>query len=212
MAARHAPGRVWIEGELSASGRDRIPSTRLSSEAVSANLEKLDSRFLLDHEEQRRRDAARQITDADSWRAIVAQWVNPILESYAAGELTLEGGLALIDRISIGCLPDARTQLLGTFAFLAHRTPVTNGQLRGWPSCVRVVTAEMVLFFREVTPTLRPDEAIDRALETLTLLRWFDADEKLPTPDSVKEWVRSRFIAMGEPRRTGRPASRPLKK
>ena len=71
MAARHAPGRVWIEGDRSASGREHV--ARPSPETVDREIERLDPRVRLTPEQQGRRDAALAFADAQFWQK--ASWL-----------------------------------------------------------------------------------------------------------------------------------------
>jgi hypothetical protein len=62
--ALETPERVWIEGELSASGR-----AYTSPSAVDAVLDESDARFQLRPEELRRREAALAIVgDVNEWQ------------------------------------------------------------------------------------------------------------------------------------------------
>jgi hypothetical protein len=70
-ASRKYPGRVWIEGDQSASGREHV--ARLSPETVDREIERLDPRVRLTPEQQGRRDAALAFADAQFWQK--ASWL-----------------------------------------------------------------------------------------------------------------------------------------
>jgi hypothetical protein len=216
--ARDAPERVWIEGELSASGR-----AYTSPSAVDAVLNESDASFQLGLEELRRREAALAIVgDANAWQRYTASLIKPLLLSCRENELSLEDALTWLDRVSIACLRSTRMSLLGTFAYLALRTPRSGLQTRRpqYPKCVRTGTADLVLTLKNQSPTARvtpgsqnrkrhdpSSPLIDEALRVLTVLEFF-APSYPPSPATIADWVRARRKETDEPPSTERPTVR----
>jgi hypothetical protein len=220
-SAEDAAGRVWIESHDSASGREH--SSRLPPDAVAAEIERLDPRFQLTSEQQRRRDAALTLADPETWRKITASCIEPTLCSYQAGELTFEDALDRIDRISVACPHQVRMQLLGTMAYLARRVSRRERMARRppYPECVRTGTADLVLSLKVESPTARvtpgasnragrydrSSPLIRKALDILATLDWFGPTGP-PSPATVDDWVRSRQKEAGEKLQKGRPRTR----
>jgi len=201
---------------------------RFTPQQQGAVMETVDPRWRLTPEERRRRDAARALADPDTWRKIGSSCVEPILGSYQKGHITIAEATDIIDRISIGCWPQARVELIGETAALALRVPSHQDRKPGetkpvYPECIKSGTADLIICLKEkkpkkrVTPgisnrsTFDPSSPlIEETLQILTTLRWF-GDVPTPAPSTIADWVKWRRLQRltpGQTPRKGRPRSR----
>jgi hypothetical protein len=183
-------------------------------------MQRIDSRFQLTPEEHQRCEAARTIQDAPTWRATVSSLIELILYSHAQAELTVDEGLDFVWRVSIGCFPQDRIHLLGTFAYLARTQLARNSKRRKptYPTCLRIGTADLILSIKSASPDVRvtprrtgnyddSSPIIRKALEVLKVMNWFGAAPE-PAPDTIASWVRERQKESGQTLRRGRPRTK----
>lgn len=165
--------------------------------------------FVLSREDEERRRIALSLADGDTWRKTAASCVVHIVESYRLGEIDMQGAMAGMRRVAVGCLPQERVWNLGLTALLAlQETPLKKTVGRHgpkWPLWLRNATADLVLHEQENNPGLRRaayhysrdeythgDSATEIALDKLTSIGWF-GERGAPTVGTVDDWVRARL-------------------
>ena len=193
----------------------------LTPDQQNAAVEHLDPAFRLTPDEQQRRDAAWNLADATTWRAIAAICIQHVVDSYGRGDIDMKDALAAMHRAAIGCWAQDRARLLGTTAVLALRKEPLK-KARGqrspkWPLWVQNATADLVLYGQVRSPELRrsplpaysetdivtePGDGtsplIAWALDILTTIGWF-GEAGVPKPTTVDDWVRARLRERAPP-------------
>lgn len=187
---------------------ERLPSQeeldQLEPAQREAAFESLHLALSLSEGELRRRDAARAFAPPDVWGATAASTVIHIVESYKRGEVTVEGALAGMQRISIGARTQFRMLLLGMLAarlLQEQPPPKQRGQRQPpYPLWIRNSTAQLVRVLKDHNPSERRSPApayghkssplIDEALAILNNIGLFEPTGA-PTPGTVDTWVRA---------------------
>lgn len=201
----------------------RLPLERrkaLMPEQVAVVMEVIDPRHRLTPEEEHRQAAARKLADPEVWSMAASSTIESILRSYELGEVTFQQALEIVGRISIGCWPQGRIQILGMAATLALRIRRQPAKKRGqhkprYPSCIKIGTAEVILSLKKRQPaTRRVPTAYDstspiilQAIDVLTTMRWF-GDAPTPAPRTIDDWVRERLSASNQKPPKGRPRTK----
>lgn len=145
-AAEDAPGRVWIEGRQSASGRQRIP---LSLEIVEA--------FEITPNERARLDAAPfRGTDKGSWQVFARSVHDQVLASYAAGEMDFRRMVEVMRSCSLGCRNSDRMKLMALTVERALPIEPAHRKCPPNPAWVMNSAAALVSMLHED----RPDEPV----------------------------------------------------
>ena len=209
--------RIVEEFKHLAGDERNLRFKQLLPDQRAAVLESLDDAFRLTPDEQRCREAAWALADADLWQKMASSNVIHVVESYRLGHVTFTQAIAGIHRASVGCWAQARVHIVGVTALKLLRTvpsPKTRGQRSPtWPLWIQNATADLILVRQDHVPGVRrsPIHAdvaenpadrtspiIEWALEILTSIGWF-GDAGTPTARTIDEWVRRRERSHKDP-------------